>query len=97
MKAQASIELLITFMIMLLISSILISSFPHDFKEKNNKLNFFEEEQSIHSKLSVYYLTGNSFELKIKCSKNMKEVSVFNKKINPFLCSINPTRRWFLR
>ena len=97
MKAQVSLELLMSFMAMVLIVSILLSSFPHGLKHKINSVSAFEKKQSIHSKLSSYYLTGSSIDLKINCSEEARSEMVFNEKINSFLCSIKPSRRWFLK
>ena len=97
MKAQVSLELLMSFMAMVLVASILLSSFPHGLKQQIHSVSIFEKKQSIHAKLSSYYLTASSAGLKINCSEEARNEVVFNEKINSFLCSIKPSRRWFLK
>ena len=94
MRAQASLELLISFLAAILIASLLSSSFSLNYRKMNAKAIAFEEKQSLHSKLTSYYLTGVAS--KVKCV-NATGVTVFNEKVNPFLCSLKQERRWFLK
>ena len=94
MKAQASLELLISFLAMLLVASLLSSSFSFDYKKVNEKAVAFEQKQALHSELTSYYLDGLSSEIKCNEATN---VSVFNERVDSFLCSVKQERKWFLK
>ena len=93
-KAQASLDLLVSFLASLLIASLLLSSFNLDYKSMASKLVSFQQEKSMTSELSSYYLTG--LRKNVRCY-SFSNVTVFNEKINPFLCSIRSNRKWFLK
>ena len=96
MKGQASVEILFSFIAMLLITSLIISSFPKSFEKVAEKLSQKQEKNKMAAALSAYYLTGGQASQEVKCVSS-SSLTVFNEKINSFLCSVRASKRWFLK
>ena len=99
MKGQASLEFLISFLLILSVVCFLLNALPQfsSFKQKSKLLEFEIKSNNLSDKLTLNYLSFNSMpKEEIECGF-LNEIKIFNMKISRLTCSSPVSKRWFAK